>query len=351
VTHACFDPKTLAGFYPRGGKALLGPFHQFQPRDTVAWFEGRGVPLKTEPDGRMFPVSDSSLSIIDALQKAAHAARVQIRTQVDVTAVAPEDGGYRVMIGKDEAVHASKVLFAAGSGRRALGWAEKLGHTIVPPVPSLFTFHIPDKRLRGLEGISVPKAEVFVAGTKLKQSGPLLITHHGLSGPAILKLSAWGARQFYDAGYHVEITINWINWTAEKVEKGLRDMKGEFPRKMVYTTPTFETPRRLWERLLASVEIPDEQVWADLTRDQMARITSALTKGTYVVRGQNPFKEEFVTCGGVSLDEVNFKTMESRRSSGLYFAGEILDIDAVTGGFNFQSAWTTGFLAGQAMAR
>ncbi len=350
VTHACFDPKILVNAYPRGKKELLGPFHHFQPKHTVAWFEKRGVPLKTEEDGRMFPVTDSSQSIVNALMDAARASGIELRTHCDVSAVTAEEGGFRVTIGKDEALHTKKVLLATGSGRRGWQWAERLGHTVTKPVPSLFTFHIPDKRLRGLEGISVPKAELSVAGTKLKQTGALLITHHGLSGPAVLKLSAWGAREFFDAGYHVEITVDWIGWKPAAIEKGLRDIKNEFAKKLVASVPTFGTPRRLWERLFESAGVPGNLTWAALSREHMTGIADALTRGRYMVRGQNPFKEEFVTCGGVKLDEVNFRTMESRIQRGLYFAGEVLDIDAVTGGFNFQNAWTTSWLAGRAMA-
>ncbi len=350
VTHACFDPAKLVGFYPRGGKALLGPFHKFQPKDTVTWFEQRGVPLKTEEDGRMFPVSDTSYSIIDALQRSASAAGVHVRTRVAVSAVAIEEGGFRIIINNSEALHVSKVLLATGSGRNGLVFAEKMGHTIEPQVPSLFTFHIPDKRLRGLEGISVPKVEIGVVGTKLKQSGPLLITHHGLSGPAVLKLSAWGAREFHDAGYHVELSIDWVFQKPDTIEKTLRSLKTDSPKKLVSSLPVFDLPRRLWERMLRASEVPETHTWADLSREQMVRVISELTQGRYMVRGKSPFKEEFVTCGGIKLDEVNFKTMESRKCPGLYFAGEILDVDAVTGGFNFQNAWTTGWLAGQAMA-
>lgn len=349
VTHACFDPKALVAFYPRGAKALLGPFTRFGPKDTVAWFERRGVPLKTEPDGRMFPKTDSSQSIIDALTRAARDAGVNVRMQADVAEIAATDGGYRLTAGTGEALFARKLLLATGSGRRGWEWATALGHTVVPPVPSLFTFHIEDKRLKGLEGVSVPKGTIRVPGTKLKQTGPILITHHGLSGPAVLKLSAWGARAFHDFGYEIDISIDWIGWKRDAVEQGLRDLKLEYPKRWVASLPAFGTPRRLWERLLSCAHIREKQMWTDLTRDQMDRITEALINGTYRVSGKSPFKEEFVTCGGVALDEVNFRTMESRRSPGLYFAGEILDIDAVTGGFNFQNAWTTGRLAGQAM--
>lgn len=350
VTHACFDPKVLVGYYPRGGKALLGPFHKFQPRDTIAWFEKRGVPLKAEPDGRMFPLSNSSQTIIDALGQTATQLGVQVRTRCDVTDILLASDGYRIIIGETEELSAHSVLLATGSGRRGWEWAAKLGHTVEPPIPSLFTFHIPDKRLRGLEGITMPNAEVQVPGTKLKQTGPILITHHGLSGPAILKLSAWGARQFHDAGYHVEIQVNWTMSKPETIEQQLRQFKIEYPKRSVAAVPAFGLPRRLWERLVNAAGIPDPQLWTDLARDQMTAITDTVTQSRYMIRGKSPFKDEFVTCGGVKLDEVDFRTMESQKSKRLYFAGEILDIDAVTGGFNFQNAWSTGWLAGTAMA-
>ncbi len=351
VTHACFDPKKLIGFYPRGGRELLGPFHAFQPRDTVAWFAGRGVELKTEDDGRMFPITDSSQTIIDALTAAAERAGVTLRTGASVNTVEKrEGGGFRVLLDGGETIPCAKLLLATGSGRRGFDWATSLGHKIEPPVPSLFTFHVPDERLKGLEGIAMPKAEVKLKGTKFKQTGPVLITHVGLSGPAVIKLSAWGARVLHDAGYEAELIINWISWTPDACESGMRDLKKEFPKRYVSSMPAFGTQRRLWERILQSVGILPAQRWTDLNKEQMTAITDALTAGRYVTKGKSPFKEEFVTCGGVKLSEVNFKTMESRVCADLYFAGEILDVDAVTGGFNFQNAWTTGFLAGRAMA-
>ena len=351
VTHACFDPKALTAFYPRGGKELLGPFHAFQPRDTVAWFAGRGVELKTENDGRMFPVTDSSQTIIDALTAAAQQAGVTLRTGASVSTVVKNKAGtFRVTLDGGETIPCEKLLLATGSGRRGFEWAMSLGHKIETPVPSLFTFHVPDERLKGLEGIAMPKAEVKLKGTKFKQTGPVLITHVGLSGPAIIKLSAWGARFLHDAHYEAELIINWIAWEPDAVEQGLRDLKGEYPKRYVSSMPAFGTQRRLWERILQSVDIVPAQRWTDLNKEQMSAITGALTAARFQTNGKSPFKEEFVTCGGIRLSEVNFKTMESRACAGLYLAGEILDVDAVTGGFNFQNAWTTGFLAGRAMA-
>lgn len=350
VTHACFDPRALTGFYPRGGKELLGPFHRFQPRDTVAWFMERGVALKTESDGRMFPETDSSQTIIDALESAASRAGVAVRLNASVAGAERDGEGFRVSLSGGESISCRKLLLATGSGRRGFDWAARLGHTIEPPVPSLFTFHVPDGRLNGLAGISAPKAEVALSGTRLRQTGPVLITHAGLSGPAVIKLSAWGARILHERDYEAELVINWIGWTPDDVQKGLRDLKGEFPRRFVVSQPAFGTQRRLWERLVASAGLAPDQRWTDLPKEKMTLLTEALTRGRYKTRGKSPFKDEFVTCGGVRLSEVDFRTMESRLCPGLHFAGEILDVDALTGGFNFQNAWTTGWLAGRAMA-
>ncbi len=350
VTHSCFDPKALTGFYPRGGRELLGPFHNFQPKDTVAWFTARGVTVKTEDDGRMFPDTDSSQTIIDTLEKAAADAGVTVRLNASVSSVEREGDGFRLTLGDGEIISCAKLLLATGSGRRGWDWATQLGHSIETPVPSLFTFHVPDPRLESLAGIAMPKATVSLAGTKLTQTGPVLITHVGISGPAVIKLSAWGARILAEQDYEADLVINWVNWTPDDVQKGLRDLKDEFPRRFAISQPAFGAQRRLWERLVVTAGLAPDQRWADLTKEKMTRLTEELTAGRYRTKGKSPFKEEFVTCGGVRLSQVDFRTMESRVCPNLYFAGEILDVDAVTGGFNFQNAWTTGWLAGRAMA-
>jgi len=348
VTHACFDPKRLVQAYPRGGQALLGPFHRFQPRDTVDWFQKRGVALKTEPDGRMFPVTDQSQTIIDCLTEAARAAGVDVRRDARLLSVAREGTGFVLALDAGERISCRRLLLATGSGRQGYQWAGDLGHTVVPPVPSLFSFQIADERLKGLAGISVQNGAALLAGTDLRQAGPLLITHGGLSGPAVLKLSAWGARALHAVNYKTELRVNWLGLHPEEVEAALRRQKTGHPRKTVGTGGPFDIPGRLWERLAQAADCAETR-WGDLPKAALERLTRELTNGAYAVQGKYPFKDEFVTCGGVALEEVDFRTMESRKYPGLYFAGEILDVDGITGGYNFQNAWTTGYLAGRAM--
>lgn len=350
VTHACFDPKRLVQHYPRGGQALLGPFHRFQPRDTVDWFESRGVKLKTEPDNRMFPVTDKSQTIIDCLTSAAQAARVDCRTNAFIVSINKAVGsGFTLTLQDGAVITCDKLLLATGSNPQGHDWVRSLGHTLSPPVPSLFTFTIPDARLQGLSGLSVEKAVLTIPGTPLKQTGPLLITHWGLSGPAVLKLSAWGARILHDKDYKAELRVNWLNQTPDEIQTLLQETKLQNPKKTILAHFPFKLARRLWERFVQTVLVSSDQRWADLSKIQAARLTETLSSSAYQIQGKSPFKEEFVTCGGVPLDEVNFKTMESRLCPGLFLAGEILDIDGITGGFNFQSAWTTSHIAGQSM--
>jgi predicted Rossmann fold flavoprotein len=361
VTHACFEPRELLKKYPRGGRELLGAFSRFQPRDTVAWFAARGVELKTEEDGRMFPVTDDSATIVDCLTRAAEQAGVKIVTSLGVRTVerSPMASGsssgsaFWLTLTDDSNLRCERLLIATGGNKSSAGLiiAEKLGHSIVPPVPSLFTFHIDDKRLEGLSGVSVPNATTAVSGTKLKESGPLLITHWGLSGPAILKLSAWGARELAKAGYEFPVTVNFAGTLSrELLLKELTLVREKNPRKQITTWSPLDMPQRLWERLVTSSGILATAPWAQVGNAALASLAAQLTAAEFKVVGKSLFKEEFVTCGGVKLSEVDFRTMESRVCPGLHFAGEVLDIDGITGGFNFQSAWTTGWLAGQAMA-
>jgi hypothetical protein len=362
VTHACFDPAELIAHYPRGGQALLGPFHRFQPRDTMAWFEARGARLKVERDGRVFPVSDDSATIVDCLLAAARQAGVRVRTKVDTARVQrAAHGGFELALRDGEAIACDRLLLATGSS--ATGWriAQALGHALVPPVPSLFTFKIDDPRLAGLAGISVAPARIALldsadvdhkARDGHAQSGPVLITHWGLSGPAVLKLSAWAARPLHERGYRAEVEVNWLpELGADDLAARLRALKAERGGQLVTAHSPFpHIPQRLWLQLARAAGVFDEQRWAKLPRIGLDGLARELQRGRYRLSGKGEFKEEFVTCGGVDLDEVNFRTLESRISPGLYFAGEALDIDGVTGGFNFQSAWTTGWLAGRAMA-
>ncbi len=366
VTHACFDPAALVQYYPRGGKALRGAFSRFQPKDTVAWFKSHGVQLKTEADGRMFPVTDNSETIVNCLIEAAEEAGIQLRVGTAVKSVrrrpplAPPNqggeskGGFEVELKTGEIVRCDRVLLATGSNPLGYRWAKDLGgHTIESPVPSLFTFNIPDPRLKDLLGVSVNDVRLRLPEappTLKEQTGPLLITHWGVSGPAVLKLSAWGARFLHEQHYQTPLLINWLpQYTQDSLRQMLLAVKSQLPRRQIATTCPVPLPKRLWMSLVTSVGIGAEERWAEVSKKALNQLVQELNQGLYQIKGKGVFKEEFVTCGGVNLKEVDFKTMESRLVPGLYFAGEILDIDGVTGGFNFQSAWTTAWLAGQAM--
>lgn len=352
VTHHCFDPKALTTFYPRGNKSLIGPFHRWNAADTVQWFENRGVTLKTEADGRMFPNTDSSQTIIDCLTSSAQQAGVIVQTSEGVDSILETqetDSRFRLTTDKQSQHRCKNILLATGGTRLAAGakLATALGHQLTPNVPSLFTFKIADPRISHLPGVSVQHAEVRVEGTKLSSGGPLLVTHHGLSGPAILKLSAWGARDLHALNYQFSIKVNWL--PTENVKDTLNDTRQMWGKRKVIGRPPFQDfPKRLWQSLCSSAGLDDSSLWSQLNKNQTRRLTEELTSGEYAVSGKSINKDEFVTCGGVSLKEVNLKTMASKLVPGLYFAGEILDIDGITGGFNFQNAWTTGHLAGVA---
>ena len=352
VTHACFDPAELVKRYPRGERELRGPFHGWQPRDTVAWFQARGVDLKAEADGRMFPTTDRSDTIADCLQRAARQAGVEVRTRCGVTRVGRTENGFELDCGHGERWHTSRMMLATGGLKSGaiMDALAQFGHRIEPPVPSLFTFHVTDSRLTGLQGLSVERVVVEVTGTRLREAGPLLVTHWGLSGPAVLKLSAWGARELRSRDYRFTCRVNWVPDVVD-VALGLRDCKRSDGRKRVAGTPLWDLPRRLWERLVAAAGIAEPRTWSQLSGPELQALQAQLTAAEFQVAGKSMNKEEFVTCGGVSLKEVNFKTMESRKVAGLYFGGELLDVDAITGGFNFQAAWTTGRAAGMSMAR
>lgn len=352
VTHACFEPSQLIQNYPRGGKELRGAFSRFQPRDTIQWFESRGVPLKTEADGRMFPVTDSSETIIDCLMRQLRTSGVELWTEKALIGCAKTADGFVLELSGGETLACQRLLIATGGAAKTYQVAASLGHTIVPPVPSLFTFNIPDSPLHALAGISVPHVRLSIENTPLEQSGPLLITHWGVSGPAVLKLSAWGARILHDRGYVATLHVDWLpEYTAEMLKQVLADQRAQSPAKQVSTETPFPLPKNLWKALLDTAKIPHETRWAAFSKHQLNELVRVLHAGSFQIQGKSAYKDEFVTCGGVKLQEVNFKTMESRLCPGLYFAGEILDIDGVTGGFNFQNAWTTSWLAAQAMSR
>jgi len=343
VTHACFEPNELVKFYPRGEKELRGPFHQFCSGDTIEWFEKHGVELKIEEDGRMFPVSNSSQTIIDCFLKATQKLGITVLTGQSVQSIFKRDNLWKVET-QSENYLVEKLILATGSNPKIWELLQTYGHAVVSPVPSLFTFNIKDSRIKELPGVSA-LATVKVKDTKLTSSGPLLITHWGMSGPAILKLSAWGARILHDKNYQFTIFVNWLNDVdTNDAAQLLKELKQEHAKKTVSKKSPFELTNRLWESLVLASGITAETKWADLSKNQLQNLASQLTNATFQVNGKSTFKEEFVTAGGIDLKEINFKTMESKLHENLFFAGEIVNIDAITGGFNFQNAWTSGFI-------
>jgi predicted flavoprotein YhiN len=390
VTHACFDPAKLVENYPRGGRELRGALSRFQPRDLVQWFAQESVLLKTEADGRMFPTTDNSATIADCLIEAARRAGVQMYTRSPVTEIQTANGKFCLTLKSGKVIYGDRLLLATGGSPLGYRLAQNLGHTIVAPVPSLFTFNLNDPQLHQLAGVSVENVRVQITElgqvpiltqaqethelvsetltsqpaatnqsqrkrpkrqTALTQTGPLLITHWGVSGPAVLKLSAWGARFLCDRQYQAQLIINWLpDLKTEQLRQNLIATKQQFPKRKLMNHCPVTLPKRLWQYLLLRLKITDELRWADLAKPQLNQLVEILNNYRIAIAGKGVFKEEFVTCGGVSLREVDFKTMQSRICPGLFFAGEILDIDGITGGFNFQSAWTTAWLAGNAIA-
>lgn len=343
VTHACFVPNDLAKFYPRGEKELRGPFHQFCSGDTIEWFEKHGVELKIEDDGRMFPTTDSSTTIINCFQNATKQLGIDVLTSQSVQSLYKGDGYWKVET-HHESYLCQQLVMTTGSNPKVWEMLQELGHTIVPPVASLFTFNIKDARIKDLMGIA-SLAQVTVKDSKLAATGPLLITHWGMSGPGILRLSAWGARILAERNYQFSILVNWLpETTPEEAATLLKDLKLEHAKKVVSKKSPLELPNRLWESLVIASGIAEDTKWADLSKLQLQQLAAQLTAGEYKVNGKSTFKEEFVTAGGIDLKEINFKTMQSKLHDGLYFAGEIVNIDAITGGFNFQNAWTSGFI-------
>lgn len=348
VTHACFIPNDLVKFYPRGEKELRGPFHQFCSGDTIEWFEKHGVELKIEEDGRMFPVSDSSTTIIDCFQNAIKQLGIDVLTSQSIQSLYKGDGYWKVET-HQESYSCQQLVMTTGSNPKVWEMLHELGHTIIPPVASLFTFNIKDARIKDLMGIA-SLAQVTVKDTKLEATGPLLITHWGMSGPGILRLSAWGARILAERNYQFTIMVNWLpDTSSEEAATLLKELKLEHAKKVVAKKSQFELPNRLWESLVLASGIAEDTKWADISKLQLQQLTAQLTAGEFSVNGKSTFKEEFVTAGGIDLKEINFKTMESKLHEGLYFAGEIVNIDAITGGFNFQNAWTSGFIVAQSL--
>ncbi len=359
VTHHCFEPSQLVQNYPRGGKALRGAFSRFQALDVVRWFNTEGVKLKTEADGRMFPVTDDSETIVEALMFAAKKAGVFLRNNILVQKVEQiGESKFDVILKNGENLVCDRILLATGSSPSGYAIAKSLGHELEPPVPSLFTFNIKDSKLHELAGVSVNPATVKLLNSspekkkssrnQLEQSGALLITHWGLSGLAVLKLSAWAARELHECNYQSKLAVNWIpTLKVEAVKQVLLTAKTEQPKKFISNYCPVDVSLRLWEYLLDKAEVELEKRWADISNKSIQQIVNVLTASEYAIAGKGVFKDEFVTCGGVRLQDVNFQTMESKICQGLFFAGEILDIDGVTGGFNFQSAWTTSWIAAQ----
>ncbi|GAA4280721.1 BaiN/RdsA family NAD(P)/FAD-dependent oxidoreductase [Gaetbulibacter aestuarii] len=346
VTHAEFIPRNLIENYPRGDKELLGPFHQFMTGDTITWFEKRGVSLKIEDDGRMFPESDSSQTIIDCFLNEAQKHGVEILLNHSVKNIQKE--GDRFIVGTNKnTFDAESVLVAAGSNPKIWELLKELGHTIVAPVPSLFTFNCKDDRIKDIPGVVVPHVHVKILNTDLESTGPLLMTHWGFSAPAILKLSAFGAIELAACNYKFDIEINFITMDMESAIEKLKTLKHDLSKKLVRKSASFDIPKRLWEKLVLSAGINENMRWAELNKNQLEALADQLTQAVFNIDGKSTFKEEFVTAGGVDLKEVNFKTFESKCCENLYFAGEVLNIDAITGGFNFQNAWTGAFIAAQ----
>lgn len=353
ITHAEFVPKELSENYPRGQKELLGPFHTFMTGDTMAWFQERGVELKVEEDGRMFPISDSSQTIIDCFLDETKRLGVSVLLRQSVKDISKENAGFVVKTATDH-FSAKKVVVATGNNPKIWKLLEGLGHQIISPVPSLFTFNITDQRIQDLAGIAV-NVQVKILDPKtnkviLENQGPLLITHWGMSGPAILKLSAWGARLLEPLNYRFKIEVNWLDGiTQEKAIEELKHLKTQHGKQTLLKYPQWNLPKRLWQNLLSDAGVSATLTWADVTREHLRNIAVQLTAAVFEVEGKSTFKEEFVTAGGVNLKEVDFKTFESRIVKNLYLAGEVIDVDAITGGFNFQNAWTGGFIVAESL--
>jgi predicted Rossmann fold flavoprotein len=351
ITHACFDPKELIKFYPRGSKELLGAFHQFQPGDVIEWFNKRGIELKIENDGRMFPITDNSQTIIDCFLKEIDNHQINIQYQSTINKITPTENGFTVLI-NNKTISCKKLLIASG-GISKIEQAQlliDLGHQIITPAPSLFTFNLPNNSITELQGV-VCDAEVKILGTKLNEQGSVLITHWGMSGPAILKLSSWSARYLQEKNYIFNFQVNWLpKHSTESLIQAFEETKRTYGGKKIINQLDIEIPKKLKHFILQKAAININMKWADINKKQLFLLAELITRDVYKAKGKTTFKQEFVSCGGIKLKEINFKTMESKIVPNLYFSGEILDIDALTGGFNFQAAWTTGWIAAQSMS-
>ena len=349
VTHGQFIPSELTINYPRGEKELLGPFHQFMTGDTMKWFEDRGIKLKIEQDGRVFPVSNNSQTIIDCFLSEVKRLNIKVLYNHSVKSISLKNNEWLINTDKQD-FNSFKLLVATGSNPKIWNLMDQLNHTIVKPVPSLFSFDIKDNRIKSIPGVVVEDVDIKVVNSKLFSDGPLLITHKGMSAPSILKLSAFGALEFESLNYQFEISINFVKISYLDCISELKLVKNNMSKKMVINTPYFGIPKRLWKEIVVYSQIDNTTTWAELNKNQLNTLTTQLTSSIFKVNGKSTFKEEFVTAGGIDLKEINFKTFESKIHNNLFFAGEVLNIDAITGGYNFQNAWTGAYIASKSIS-
>lgn len=353
VTHACYSIAEMIKKYPRGSAFLKKAFHHFFTNDTITWFAERGVALKAEADGRMFPVTDSSQTIIDCLMKEANKYHVEIRMNKEVKGIYTTDGKWNLLMNNDDELAADFICIASGGYPKIMqySWLKRSDHAVEEPVPSLFTFNMPGNSITALMGVAVENATVKIVGTKLSESGPLLITHWGMSGPAILKLSAWGARELAKANYTFSILVNWIpEYNENSLREKMQRVRFELAAQKIINRNPFALPNRLWDYLLVQSGIHPDLRWADLPAREQNKLIKNLCAQEFTVKGKTTFKDEFVTAGGIELNAIDFNTMQSKKHAGLFFAGEIINVDGITGGYNFQNAWTTGWIAAKAIA-
>jgi predicted Rossmann fold flavoprotein len=354
VTHHCFEAIKLTHHYPRGEKALKQVFKKFQAKETVEWFARKGVALKSEPDGRMFPVTNDSQTVINCFLDEADRLKIDIKTGNGVVKILPENNLFNLICQNGEIVTGKKILIATGGHAKgdAYQFIEALGHTIVEPIPSLFTFNDSQKEFKDLMGIAVANAEIKIAGTKLSERGPVLITHWGLSGPAVIKLSAWAAEHLHTLHYKFTALVSWVGTVKEEqFREELMAIKSQRSKQKIQSNPLFALPQRLWLRLCELAEVEEQKIWAELPQRNFNKLIEFLIRCPFMISGKTTFKEEFVTCGGVDLKEIDLETMESRKVKNIFFAGEVLHIDGETGGFNFQAAWSTSYVASESIAK
>lgn len=348
VTHACFEPKELVKYYPRGHKELLGPFHSFMTGDTMEWFENRNVTLKIEEDNRVFPTTDNSQTIINCFQDSVNELGIAVKTNCTISGITAQKENWSIFVNGIPETFDKLVIATGGNSDKIWKELKGLGYEIVNPIPSLFTFNTKDTRFRNLSGLVVKDAVVKISGTKFMETGPVLITHWGLSGPGILKLSSVAARYLHEKDYQFQIQINWVHsYDREFIENIFDDQRIKNPKKTLQNTPLFDIPKRFWHSLLQFCQISDQKIWAELSKKEKNKLVESITNSTINIHGKSTNKEEFVTCGGVDLKQIDFTSFQSKLHPNLYFVGEVLNIDGLTGGFNFQAAWTGGWMVSQ----